>query len=626
MRSDGTITTVAGTCASQNEGYGSNDGNGSSAKFRQVAGITVTADHVLYVADYNGDGTATLYGTIRRISSSGVVRTVVGTAGMTGTADGTGSAVRFYGLHGIQVSDEGELIVCDMTTIRRVSVPLEFETLAGGSCGSFDGTGSSASFYSPYGIAALSNGSMLVCDAANYVIRLVTLGGVVTTFAGTMRSKGFADGTGSAARFSEPYFLAVFPNDTAVMVDYTNNRLRTVTPSGEVTTFAGGPLGALDGTGTHALFNSPTGVALYPDNNVVVADDYNCAIRNVTTVGAVVSTIAGALGVCSSLDGIGSAARFNHPKAVIVLTSGVVIVAEEAHTLRKITLDQTVTTLAGSFGNSGAADGTGTAARFNMPHSMAMLSTGTLLVVDSLNHAVRHVTLSGVVTTVAGSLGASGTTDGMGAVARFNNPYGITLIESTGQIGITDSSNCAIRIASLSRPGSFPRSTASSTQPSTPAPPSAAPPTPAPPSPAPPSPLPPTPAPPSPAPPTQAPPSPAPATAAPASLTPSPSSAPPSPSPSPAPPTSKEEAASPKSLVIGLSVVGALIGAVGAVLICIVWYLLRKGQRRRRSLEGDQRQLAPVDGTEKETLNTPAEKVTITYIEKPPDSTCTQPP
>ena len=147
-----------------------------------------------------------------------------------------------------------------------------------------DGTGAAARFNYPWGVAVIpSTGVIVVADAYNHRIRLVTSAGVVTTLAGS--GSGYVDGTGTAASFSFPYGVAVIPSSgTIVVADYANNRIRLVTSAGVVTTLAGSGTGTFaDGTGTAASFTNPWGVAVIPSTeSIVVADAGNNRIRLIT--------------------------------------------------------------------------------------------------------------------------------------------------------------------------------------------------------------------------------------------------------------------------------------------------------------------------------------------------------
>jgi hypothetical protein len=214
-----------------------------------------------------------------------------------------------------------------------------------------------------------------------------------------------------------------------------------------------GTIGSADGLGSEARFNTPYGVALDSAGNIYVADISNCTIRRMTPVGTnwMVTTLAGKAGLSGSTDGIGSAARFNLPGLPAVDTSGSIYVPDIFnHTIRKVTpvgTNWVVTTLAGKAGVAGSADGIGNAARFNGLSGVALDSAGNIYVADCFNCTIRKVAPIGtnwVVTTLAGKAGTSGSTDGMGSVARFYNPAGLA-VDSAGNLYVGDEFNNTIR-------------------------------------------------------------------------------------------------------------------------------------------------------------------------------------
>jgi sugar lactone lactonase YvrE len=150
-------------------------------------------------------------------------------------------------------------------------------------------------------------------------------------------------------------------------------------------------------------------------------------------------------GVCSvSRDGTGSQARFDAPQGIAADGAGNLYVAEAASaTIRKITPQGVVTTLAGTAGSAGYADGSGGAARFNAPSRLETDADANLYITDSGNSAIRRITPAGVVTTLAGS-GSCGSTDGNGAQAQFCNPKGIAL-DRWGNLWVTDTGNHTVR-------------------------------------------------------------------------------------------------------------------------------------------------------------------------------------
>jgi sugar lactone lactonase YvrE len=322
-----------------------------------------------------------------------------------------------------------------------------FTTLAGsaGNLGSTDGFGSSARFNFPAGVAADSAGNVYMSDLFNHTIRKITPTGTVSTLAGLAGIRGGDDGTGSSARFNEPNGVAVDSVGNVYVGDTLNHTIRKITPDGVVSTLAGlsGSFGATDGIGSAARFSSPQGVAVDTAGNVYVADDSNHRIRKITPVG-VVSTLAGSAPP-GSVDGPGSAARFNQPLGVAVDSQGNIYVADANNAaIRKIAPDGMVSTLAGLAGNAGATDGTASQARFYNPVGVAVDRSGNVYVADGGNNTIRKITPGGMVSTLAGLARSTGSTDGIGSVARFNYPYGVA-VDSAGNVYVADAYNNTIR-------------------------------------------------------------------------------------------------------------------------------------------------------------------------------------
>lgn len=144
-------------------------------------------------------------------------------------------------------------------------------------------------------------------------------------------------------------------------------------------------------------------------------------------------------------DGPGSGARFAFPSDVAVDRIGNLYVADTTNdTIRKITPTGVVATLAGQAGLTGAADGLGEAARFNAPQGVAVDSFGTVYVADTGNDLIRKITPAGVVTTLAGLAGVSGSTDGLGSDARFALPVSVA-VDSFGRVFATEDGSPRIR-------------------------------------------------------------------------------------------------------------------------------------------------------------------------------------
>ena len=321
-------------------------------------------------------------------------------------------------------------------------------TLAGsaGQAASNNGTGNAARLDGPQGVAVDSAGNVYVGDSYNAEIRKITPSGVVSTLAGAAGQQGSSDGTGSAASFNFPDGVAVDSEGNVYVAEVDVHEIRKITPSGVVTTLAGsaGQVGSSDGTGSAARFDCPEGVAVDSEGNVYVADVWNQEIRKISPFG-VVTTLAGSAGQQGSTDGTGSAARFYLPQGVAVDSAGNVYVAEYGNDdIREITPSGAVSTLAGFAGEAGSSDGTGSDARFDGPQKVALDGAGNVYVADYDNDEIREISPSGVVTTLAGSAGQAGSSDGTGSAARFSGPCGVAL-DSDGNLYVADTWNDEIR-------------------------------------------------------------------------------------------------------------------------------------------------------------------------------------
>jgi len=267
----GVVSTLAG---SGTKGFA--DGAGTAAQFSYPTGVAVDASGNVYLADQENHR-------IRKITAGGVVSTLAG-SGIDGFADGTGTAAQFRYPTGVAVDASGNVYVADQDNhrIRKITAEGVVSTVAGsGSAGFADGTGAAAQFQYPYGVAVDATGSIYVADLYNHRIRKITAGGVVSTLAGS-GIDGFADGTGTAAQFRYPAGVAVDVAGNVYVVDQINNRIRKITAEGVVSTLAGsGTKGFADGTGTAAQFSSPYGVAVDATGSIYVADTNNHCIRKI---------------------------------------------------------------------------------------------------------------------------------------------------------------------------------------------------------------------------------------------------------------------------------------------------------------------------------------------------------
>lgn len=292
------------------------------------------------------------------------VTTFAGSNGLSGLVNGTGGVARFNHPWGVAVDSSGTVFVADSgnALVRKITRAGAATTYAVG-------------FSLPSGTAVDSSGTVYVVDLGLNVLKKIATNGTVSTLAGLANSPGFADGTGTTARFNAPYGVGVDASGTVYVADTGNHAIRKVTPAGAVTTLAGtGGPGFNDGPGGAAQFSQPLALAADASAALHVADRGNGLLRRVAPDG-VVTTVASVACV-----------------GVAVNSSGGVFAADSVSRILSVSPAGLVSNVAGGDA-SGAADGYAPIARFNKPYGIALEpSSGALLVGDYENHSVRRLT------------------------------------------------------------------------------------------------------------------------------------------------------------------------------------------------------------------------------------------
>jgi len=302
-----------------------------------------------------------------------------------------------------------------------------------------DGTPANAKFYSPNGLDLDDAGNVIIADFR--ALRKMTSDGVVTTIAGA-NADGDLDGVGSAARFNGLRHVVVLENGTYVTTEENNHKLRKITLGGSVTTWIDNGYGYMDGDASTAAFAYPEGVTEDEAGNLYVTEWANYTIRKITPSGNV-TTFAGDQTNPGGADGTGTDARFSNLVGITTLANGNMLATEiGTHRIRLITPGAMVTTLAGS-GSAGYADGQGTSAIFDDPLSICEGHDGAYYVVDRNNTKIRRVGTGGHTTTFTG--GAAGYADGSLSEALFNSPFGIVYDSDKHCYYIGDAGNKLIR-------------------------------------------------------------------------------------------------------------------------------------------------------------------------------------
>ena len=304
-----------------------------------------------------------------------------------------------------------------------------------------------AKFDTPIGITT-DGKNLYVADSVNNTIRKINIStGIVTTLAGNATvNPGSANGIGNAATFNSPSGITT-DGINLYVADTGNNTIRQVEiASGLVSTIAGNPNiigGSSDGVGTTATFDSPYGITT-DGFNLYVADTNNDTIRQIAIDTKEVKTIAGSAGNPGAVNDTGSVASFDHPRGITTDGTNLYVADSYNNLIRKIVLaTKLVTTLAGS-GSPASTDGNGITAEFNSPCGITTDGTN-IYIADSSNNNIRMIVIaSKEVTTIAGSTsGTTGTADGTGTTALFNTPSSATTDGSS--LFISDEFNHTIR-------------------------------------------------------------------------------------------------------------------------------------------------------------------------------------
>lgn len=397
------------------------------------------------------------------------------------TAAGAVGAAGVVALQGEQPSSGNH------EALTRVSV------LAGnGDYDDWDGAALKASFRMPQGMAVLKDGSVLVADSENHLIRQIN-NGQVSTYAGFILdantdangipSGGWNDGAKQAAVFNTPSGMDTDSEGNVYLADTANHQIRKISKDGMVSTIAGdGILGHTDGAGTKARFYHPQDVAVAADGTLYVADTLNHLIRRIATDGQVttlnapservVEVIAGqAVPAGDYADGELSASKFNEPTSIAIDKKGNLYVSDTGnHVIRYIDFAEgTVTTAAGLsqgelpkyvkgalYAEGGYADGSSSEARFYSPRGIAVTEEQGLIIADSLNHTIRYL-VDGQVSTIAGVPAQFGHVDGINGHNLLHRPTDVAVLPN-GSVLIADSYNNKIReLAFYELPSNLPQ-------------------------------------------------------------------------------------------------------------------------------------------------------------------------
>ncbi|QHS54510.1 hypothetical protein GWR56_02725 [Mucilaginibacter sp. 14171R-50] len=350
----------------------------------------LTPNTTYYARAYATNSEATAYGNVVQFktgSGTGTPAANVSTlAGSSeGNANGHGAAALFNHPYGTATDAAGNVYVSDSynCSIRKITPDGEVTTIAGtGALGNTDGPGNIAQFYAPAGLAVDATGNIFVADMGNNIIRKITPSGIVSTFAGS-GSAGYNNGTGTIASFSQPADIVIDGSGNLFVADMGNNLIRQITPAGVVTTVAGSRFaGIASGQGTAASLNKPSGIARDAAGNLYVTEPLNKTIRKISKDYMVTIFTGGPDSLSFAI---------GRPQAIKIDGSDNLYIADANGRILKIAADKTFSVLAGTTGTTGSADGAGGTASFNDPRGIAVDNQGNVYVADYNNNRIRKI-------------------------------------------------------------------------------------------------------------------------------------------------------------------------------------------------------------------------------------------
>jgi DNA-binding beta-propeller fold protein YncE len=344
---------------------------------------------------------------------------------------------------------------CGTPTVTRVAAGATSVLAGSGVTGYAEGTGVNAQFNHPRGVAVTPDGrTVLVADHGNHRMRRIVLSNGTTSLLAGSGTAGYAEGTGASAQFNSPMGVAVIPDGLTALVAEVPLVRRIEMATGRTSLLAGSSTyGYAEGTGAAARFNYSAGVAVTPDGlTAVVTEYYNSLIRRIGTARGNTSLLAGHVHVHAYREHTGAMAVFNYPAGVTVTPDGLtVLVADNGnHRIRRIELATgTTSSLAGN-GMAGYAEGTGASAQFSNPMGVAVVPDGlTAVVADSGNHRIRRIVLATGTTSLLAGSGTAGYAEGTGASAQFYSPYGVAVTPDGLTALVADNGNHRIRRITL---------------------------------------------------------------------------------------------------------------------------------------------------------------------------------
>lgn len=451
VTANGIITTIAGG------GLSSREGVPATSAAMVPFGLTVDPAGNVYIADIQNFR-------IRRVGTDGLIRTVAGNGQQGFSGDGgiaVAASINFP--VAAALDDSGVLYFADRATfrLRRVSTTGLITTVAGnGQYRAYrDGIASTdAPLRSPDGLGVDSAGNLYFAERDRARIRRVSPNGVISTVAGTGDHGFFGDnGPARNAALSFPRGLTADAAGNLYFSDGFNHRIRKITPAGIITTIAGNGIPGFagdNGPGTGAAIILPEGVAADAAGNVYCAVPLGQRIRRISPTGIITTFAGNGKKGFAGDGGPASQASLSSPFGVAADSSGNVYIADtNNHRIRKVTPDGRITTVAGTGKPGFSGDGDrALLADLNNPVSIAVDSQGNIFVADQRNERVRKISSSGIITSVAGTGRTGSAGDGGPASSADLNTPNALAVDSGGNVYLSDTGNTRVRVVLTAAP------------------------------------------------------------------------------------------------------------------------------------------------------------------------------
>jgi len=445
VETSGNITVIAGNGV---RGFSGDGGDARRASFDSPRGVAIDAEGNIYISDGRNYR-------VRRVTPGGVISTVAGTGTYGTSGDGGPGTAATLSPWRLSLDTAGNLYIADydQSRLRRLGTNGIITTIGGNGKNTYSGDGRPAvdSSFVPFDVHVDSVNRILVTDVVNFRVYRIGTDGIINTIAGT-GIRGFSGDGGRAvsAMVTNVEGISSDPAGNVYLADTSNRRIRRVTPTGIITTVAGGadgeittaPTGSLD-----AAIGLVVSIARDLQGRFFISDVDASRVMLLTADLRSISKIAGNGKFKELLPRTpASLVTMTEPLGLTVASNGTVYYSEHGgHRIAKIDPDGTVTRVTGNGVYSCCIDGPAESGRVGSPAGLAVAPDGGLIVVDSHNQKVRRIA-NGVISSIAGQTFIAGFSGDGGPAgdARLNYPRGVA-IDTAGNIFIADADNHRIR-------------------------------------------------------------------------------------------------------------------------------------------------------------------------------------